>query len=249
MKNFNILKKAIKIILLEIFVIIIGTITQAVSENTFTAKVIPENKNIKPGEEITLTLSVSDINMGEDGINTLEGTIEYDKELFEEIKSDSIKSLNNWTTTFNDERSMLNGKFLSVNLTGGVKEDSNIFTITMKVKDTIDKTTSTKINFKDLTSNDGTDLVNAGTKTINVTIEVEKEEEKNNNNIVKNEVSGEQTNTENKNNNSKVNKFNDTQSSNRLPYAGKAEIIIIAIGLIVIIALYLWIKNLNYKDI
>ena len=80
--------------------------------------------------------------------------------------------MNNWTTTYNDENGKLNGKFLAVNLSVGVKENTQIFAVKLKVKKDIKKT-STKINFKDLTSNDGTNLVNVGTKTVELTVKTQ----------------------------------------------------------------------------
>ena len=111
--------------------------------------------------------------MGENGINTLEGKINYDTNIFEAITSNSIQSLNNWTTTYNDESSTLNGKFLAVNLSNGIKESTQIFKVTFKVKSDISETKETQIDFEDITSNNGTDLVNVGTKSVKLTIKAE----------------------------------------------------------------------------
>lgn len=164
-----------KFILLGTIIFMIFTLATnvyAAEEGNFNALATANTTELKPEEEVTITVEVSDINMGENGINTLEGFIEYDKNIFEEIKSSSLQSLNNWTTTYNDENGKLNGKFLAVNLSVGVKENTQIFAVKLKVKKDIKKT-STKINFKDLTSNDGTNLVNVGTKTVELTVKTQ----------------------------------------------------------------------------
>lgn len=242
-----------KIILLGtiIFIIILLTTNVHSAETgTFKASATASTTKLKPEEEVTITVAVSDINMGERGINTLEGNVEYDKNVFEEIKESSIQSLNNWTTTYNDKSGNLNGKFLAVNLSCGVKEDTPIFTIKFKVKKDIEKTTSTKINFKDLTSNDGKNLVNVGTKTVELTVEVEKDEPQkpstdnenkvdkdtnteekptnSNNNTNKPANSNNNTNKPtNSNNNIITGKTDKTQATTKLPKTGKSVVLIL----------------------
>ena len=168
--------KMAKILTVLILAIIILGVNVYAAENTFKASVTPGTATLKPGEEITVAVDVSDINMGENGINALEGTIKYDSNIFESVKTADVQSFNNWSTTYNDETSSLNGKFLAVNLSAGVKEDMKILSVKFKVKETVSETTTTQIDFKDLTSNDGEDLVNVGTKSVKLTINVENKE-------------------------------------------------------------------------
>ena len=170
------MRKTNKILMILILTIIILGVNVHAAENTFKASVTPGTVTLKPGEEITVSVDVSDINMGENGINALEGTIKYDSNIFESVKAVDVQSFNNWSTTYNDETSSLNGKFLAVNLTAGVKEDMKILSVKFKVKLDIKETTTTQIDFKDLTSNDGENLVNVGTKSVKLTINVENKE-------------------------------------------------------------------------
>ena len=239
-----------KLILIEIIIFIImilATTVKAESTNTFKASATANTTTLKPGEEVTITIGVSDINMGTNGINALEGTIKYDKNIFEEIKSNSIQSLNGWTTTYNDESSTLNGKFLAVNLSSGVKENTQILKVTLKVKQEIEKTTSTQIDFENITSNNGTDLINAGTKSVKLTINVEntnpiipEESDKNENNI----------NNENKSETNKNTAITDkTQSNTKLPKTGKSIAMIFILLVAVIVFIGLGIKNRSMRDI
>ena len=170
-------RKTEKILTILMLAIIILGVNVYAATNTFKASVTPGTATLKPGEEITVSVDVSDINMGENGINALEGTIKYDSNIFESVTSSNVQSFNNWSTTYNDETSSLNGKFLAVNLTAGVKENMKILSVKFKVKSDIKETTTTQIDFKDLTSNDGEDLVNVGTKSVKITVNVEKQQE------------------------------------------------------------------------
>ena len=177
--------KAIKILtILMIAIAMIGASVYA-ARNSFKASVVASTTTLKPGEEVTITVKVSEINMGENGINTLEGKIKYDTNVFESVKSSDVQSFNNWSTTYNDETSSLNGKFLAVNLSAGTKDDTQILSVKFKVKADIKETTTTQIDFEDITSNDGTDLVNAGTKSVSLTVNVEENKQEEPTNTIK----------------------------------------------------------------
>lgn len=145
--------------------------------HTFKANVSANVDVLKPGEEVTVTLNVSDIDMGENGINVIEGTLSYDKNVFEEISKSDIKTLENWATTYNDENTSSNGKFISVNLSEGVQKDSSILSIKFKVKSDVTENAKTQIKFEEVTSNDGVDLISVGTKAVDLKVELEPKEE------------------------------------------------------------------------
>ena len=202
--------------------------------NSFKAELSASKTELKPGDEITLTLKVSDINMGDDGINAVEGTIKYDTNVFEAITQSSITSESGWSTTYNGETSnSLNGKFLAVNLSAGTKEDTKILTVKFKVKTDVAKTTETQINFVDVTSNDGVDLVNVGTKSVKVKVTVPEEPK----NEIKNEIKNiEEKPTENK-------------ATETIPQTGVTPAMFIAISIITVVCVYIGIRYRNMKDI
>lgn len=166
-----------KIVIITIILIMtLGITVKADTTDSFNANLTVTNTTIKSGEYITLTLEVSDINMGENGINALEGTIKYDTTIFEEIKNADIQSYNNWTTTYNDQNSNLNGKFLTINLSAGIKEDCKILSVKLKAKQAIKETKETIITIEDISSNNGRDLINIGNKSIKVNVEANQKE-------------------------------------------------------------------------
>lgn len=203
------------------------------ANNSFKAVVTPTTAELKANDEIVITLQVKEINMGENGINTVEGTLEYDKEIFEEVKSSSIQNLGSWNTTYNDEEGSSNGKFLAMNLSN-VKEDSNVFSVKLKIKSDVKETKETIVKFKGITSNDGTDLVNVGDKTVKIKVagkEAEKTEDTENGN------KGEEGKT----------KGDNTTAKKKLPKTGESNAIAItAVGLVAIaVIFYIKIRKMN----
>ncbi len=251
--------KKILIVILMIGCIIggmIGTV-KADTSTTFKANLTANKTSIKTGEEITVTIGVSDINMGENGINTLEGKINYDTNIFEAITSNSIQSLNNWTTTYNDESSTLNGKFLAVNLSSGTKENTQIFSVKFKVKETVTEEKNTKIEFKEITSNDGTNLVNVGDKAVTIKINSENSngttndsnKEDNSENTQNNTTDKSDSNKENTTTQNKATATDNTTAKTIIPKAGKSIAVALLIIALVAVVIVLGIKNKSMTDI
>ena len=226
-----------KILVNLLLVIVLGGMLTSVvnaTTNSFKADLSATKAELKPGDEVTLTLKVSDINMGDDGINAVEGTIKYDTNVFEAITQSSITSESGWSTTYNGETSnSLNGKFLAVNLSAGTKEDTKILTVKFKVKQDVAKTTQTQIDFVDVTSNDGVDLVNVGTKSVKLNVTVPE--------VPKNEVKNEVKNIEVK--------PAENKATGRIPQTGVTPAIIITISVILVVSVYIGIRYKNMKDV
>lgn len=242
----------VMILIIIILFTILGnlTISYAESEGTFKANLSTSKTILKAGEEVIVTIGVSDINMGTNGINTLEGKISYDTSIFETISSNSIQSLNNWTTTYNDESSSLNGKFLAVNLSSGTKENTSIFSVIFKVKLTITESKDTQIEFKDITSNDGTNLVKIGNTSIILKINDESSNIDNNTEKTKNNITNiSNSNSETTIKNKVTNTNDNTTAKSILPKAGKSIVIVSTMLILISIVVALGIKNRTMRDI
>ena len=277
MKTREEMKILIKIIVLMV-VFLLTTIIKVNAYSSFNASATGSKTEVKPGEEFTVTLSVSDINMGTNGINTLEGKISYDTNIFETITSSSIENLNNWSTTYNGESTTLNGKFLSVNLSSGITQNTNVFSIKFKVKSTITETKNTSIEISDITSNDGTDLISAGSKTVAITVSPENSSNDSGNNSGNNSENdsgnsdentiittgtktitlnsgtstGNTTNTSTSTSNSTASaKTSSTSSSSSsdIPYTGKSNTIIIGILFLVVLTIGFKIRIHQLRDV
>jgi hypothetical protein len=157
-----------KLGLIMILSIIMVSLTGIVSASSFDVGVNPIEVTAKQGESIEVKVDLKDIDMKEKGINTLEGYINFDEDVIENVE---VETKNDWQIEYNkDSNSDLYGKFLMVKDIEGIKENEEVLTLKIKVKDKVKKE-STKVILKDLTSNDGENLVNIGNKEININFE------------------------------------------------------------------------------
>lgn len=157
-----------KLGLIMILSIIMVSLTGIVSASSFDVGVNPIEVTAKQGESIEVKVDLKDIDMKEKGINTLEGYINFDEDVIENVE---VETKNDWQIEYNkDSNSDLYGKFLMVKDIEGIKENEEVLTLKIKVKDKVKKE-STKVILKELTSNDGEHLVNIGNKEININFE------------------------------------------------------------------------------
>lgn len=224
-----------KIIVSSIILCCILSITFCVKAATPSFKFVPEanNTSLKEGQTVVITLKLQNIDMGEEGVNTFGGKLVYDANIFEEVTASSFSSQNNWSIAYNSENTDKKGTFLASILSGGVKDNQTIGTLTLKVKTNL-KSTQTNVQFTNLESAADT-TVSTENKTVTLKIEGTKQEESDNNQNTQNgnKVEG-NTNktTENKVNNEKDN----TTTNKKLPQTGSYSISII-IAIIVIIGI------------
>ena len=159
------MKKWKKIAFLSVIMV---SLTGIVSASSFDVGVNPIEVTAKQGESIEVKVDLKDIDMKEKGMNTLEGYINFDEDVIENVE---VETKNDWQIEYNkDSNSDLYGKFLMVKDIEGIKENEEVLTLKIKVKDKVKKE-STKVILKDLTSNDGENLVNIGNKEININFE------------------------------------------------------------------------------
>lgn len=158
------MKKLTKTVLfiLIIMAILVPTKLQA---DSFTLNVTADKQYVEPGQAVVLSLGVADIDAGDLGINTLEAKLEYDTDIFEEVEQADINSANNWSLTYNNQETADKGKILAVIVQSGVTEDQNIGTITLKVKNGVEYT-STTIKLTGIQSNNGVNLIETSDKQV-----------------------------------------------------------------------------------
>ncbi|MBQ2937396.1 MAG: hypothetical protein IJE05_00695 [Clostridia bacterium] len=155
------------IVVFSIIAIAFAIIGGSVYASSFKFSVTATKTKLKPGESTVVVMKIQDIvDTNNLGINALESTLEYDTNVLEVVTSSDMSGKNNWTITYNAQ-----GKnFLVSNITSGVKEDQEIGSIKFKVKDNVGKT-KTIIKFKNVKSNDGSNLMTESDKQIELTID------------------------------------------------------------------------------
>lgn len=154
------MKKTLVTFIITILILMAGITT--VQGLSFAVKITPSTANVEKGSTVTLVLSVANLDVGANGLNTFLATMEYDQTVFDIATSTNIKALNGWDSpTFNAG----NGKILT---TKGsfVNTESDVLEITLTTKSTA-KTGSTTVTFKNIeASNSSEDIVAPNTSYI-----------------------------------------------------------------------------------
>jgi len=159
------MKKIIAQILTVVFVL--GVLAGSINAMSFGVTLSSNKQTAKPGDEIVLTLGVADIDI-EGGISSVEGTLDYDKNIFEPVEQSAVSPLNGWAPSYNDEDTELNGKFLTIKL-GSVTKAEGVFTVKLKVKAGV-KDQNTTVSVKDVTTTDGNSIISTAQKSVIIKI-------------------------------------------------------------------------------
>lgn len=204
----------------------------------------PSSTKLNEGEEITITLELSEIKMGQDGINTFGGKLEYDENVFEKVTSDDISSQNNWSIAYNDEETAKKGTFLAT-INTGTSKNQVIGIIKLKIKTNL-KSQDTEIKFTSLSSV-AEDTVKLDDQTLKFSVtgtvvpDDDKKDDKNNtveNTIVIGNVTNDIEVVEN------TITVDNTQSNTNLPQTGELDVAIAVLALALIaVASYIQIKR------
>lgn len=159
--------KRVSILIVMVIMILFMTQVMAKDGHSLKTSATADKLAVSAGETVTVTMRVYDINMGNDGINVLLGVLDYDRDVFEEITSRKIQPQNGWGITYNsDVDSEKYGSFLAQ--ASAETEDVVIFSISFTVKSNVKENKTTTITFREVTSNDGVDIVDTGDKVITI---------------------------------------------------------------------------------
>lgn len=150
-----------KLIITFIFVFLVILNTNVYASNFNTSLEIDSINQ----ENIVLLLKLKDVNF-ENTISTIEGNLEYDKEIFSEA---SIENLNGWSIVYNNEEKA-NGKFLGFKISNEQIKEEDLCKIILKLKQNI-KDSNTQILVKNIKSADGDNLVSTEDKVINISVD------------------------------------------------------------------------------
>lgn len=120
-------KKFLKIVIIMIMLVLTcATIVNALS---FTATMETNTTTVAESTEFTVTVKVSNLDVGSNGINSLSGYLKYDKDVFESISESSIEGINSWNCTYASDTGRI-----TLTKTTFVKSEESVFNVTLKTK-------------------------------------------------------------------------------------------------------------------
>ena len=251
-------KKFLKITIVA--VLIIAMLNGIVNAFSFTATMTPSSTNVDASAEFTIEVKVSNLDVGEKGINTLEAVLDYDTDVFEEIIDSSIDGINTWKSSYNAET-----KKILMHTEEFVKAEEQVFQITFKAKSDVEDGTVGEIKLtnivasnseSDITASDVSTSItigNANTNTTgnNTTNNTGNTNRNTNRNaqVITPTVNSTRNNTVNNSvNNTNVNTYvpsyvNSSNSVNEeMPYTGIEDTLIYFIGAAIILSIVFYIK-------
>lgn len=157
------MKKKIVVIILLISLMLFAKNILAMTNLVAQTKV--STNELEGGQEVTITLRFDEYQEIKNGINAYKATLEYNKDIFEEIKQSDLQCLNNWEKL---QYNQATGEFVVIKRSGS-KAPEDVLSITLRTKQEVEATT-TDIKFKDIVTSEGEKDINiAETKaTINI---------------------------------------------------------------------------------
>lgn len=223
-KKINV--KLVTVVFIMTLILTISTIVNAYS----VGMTLTSNSKLKAGDTVTVTVNLGTVDAG-NGIDTITGELNYDKNVFETLASSNFASSNEWTPTYAASTNMI-----SLLKNTKVKAGETVLTITLKVKSSI-SVKSTTITLKDIVVSGGR-VADGGTGDITVNnASVTINAESSSTNTVTPTNTTNNTNTTSTKTNTTT-KDNTVTSKTKLPKAGLEQYGIIAIVVVAIVGIF-----------
>lgn len=237
-------------------------LTVMVDALSFTTTMTPNNTSVDEATEVVITVSVSNLDVGDSGINSYSAYLSYDTEVFETLTDSSVEGLNNWSSTY----SATSGQIL-LTKNSFVNSDEDIMQITLKTKEGIEEGTEGTVSLTGIVASNSEDNIDGTTVSTTITVGTEAASEGNTtetpsniiqiepstNNVEENSTDVNNANTDNTDNSSNTNTNNssvynintntNTSNDDDIPYTGVSGdgFIKIILG-VIFIALVIYIK-------
>lgn len=246
-------KKSLVITL--IMILVICSLVNSVSALSFSTTMTPSSTTVPEATEFTVTVKVSAIDAGTNGINSLAGYLKYDTDVFETIGETAIEGLNSWQQSYNSE----NGKITLVK-NQFVKTDEEIMQITFKTKTGVTGETGA-ISFSNIVASNSESNISA--RDISTTITVGTASANANTNIYSNGIQNpavtinpnRNTNTNTNvvsptvNNQNNTNQVPTNTAEEEMPYTGAEDVAMRAIFVVLVVAAVSYFKYESMKDV
>lgn len=236
-----------------VFVMVVFVMTISASALSFTATMVPSSTTVQEATEFTVTVKVSNLDVGTNGINSLTGYLKYDTDVFETISESSIEGLNSWSVTYDASTGKIG--LTKINF---VTSTQDVFQIAFKTKSgvtgksgTISYTNITASNSEsDIPATDISTSITVGTpdanssNTTNTITNISVINANTTANVSNNSVSNNTVNNTTNTNvvSSYVNTSTNTSSNSNMPDTGINDTIFYLILVIVAIAIVFYIK-------
>ena len=155
-----------------VFIILILLAGSLLAAENLIAIVSSSVNDLKAGQEVIVTLKFDQYQEIKNGLNAYKATLEYDKNIFEEVLEQNFVCQNDWEELkYNKDT----GEFIAIKKAGS-KAPEEIVKITLKAKEGV-KACTTDVKFKDVVTSEGKKDINLSETKVTINI-IEDQQEK-----------------------------------------------------------------------
>ncbi len=155
-----------------VFIILILLAGSLLAAENLIAIVSSSVNDLKAGQEVIVTLKFDQYQEIKNGLNAYKATLEYDKNIFEEVLEQNFVCQNDWEELkYNKDT----GEFIAIKKAGS-KAPEEIVKITLKAKEGV-KACTTDVKFKDVVTSEGKKDINLSEIKVTINI-IEDQQEK-----------------------------------------------------------------------
>lgn len=164
------MKKTAKIVTILMVAFIMISYISVVNAATVSMTLNSSSK-LKAGDTIEVTLKIGNITAG-DGIDAIVASLDYDKNVFEQVTQNNFVGLNQWNVNIYDATTQI----FTMTKSAKVNTPTDVLKITLKVKNPVN-VNSTTVTIKDISASGGAvDVGGTGDITVqNTSVIIQKE--------------------------------------------------------------------------
>ena len=160
------MKKRFLIILL-VMIITLSALTVAIKAVDYSVAVsmTANNSRVSAGNEVLITVKLSNLNVGDNGINGFSAYLSYDTEMFETLTDSSVDGINGWVPNYTPGT----GK-VSLYRPTFLKTDEEIMQISLKVKSGVADGTQGEVKLSTIIVSNSSDQIMATPVSTMITV-------------------------------------------------------------------------------
>ena len=157
-----------RILILSLIVMLIlsfWSVAVNAAESSFTTSMTAKNSKVTAGSEVLITVKLSNLNVGENGINSFSAYLSYDTEVFETLTDSSVDGVNSWIPNYTPGTGRV-----TLHRPTSLKTDEEIMQISLKTKSGLADGTQGEIKLSTIIVNNSIDEFMASPVSTSITI-------------------------------------------------------------------------------
>ena len=158
-------KKFLILSLVMILVITLMAAAVSAANYSFTVSMTANNSRVAAGSEVLITVKLSNLDVGDTGINSFSAYLSYDTDVFETLTDSSIDGCNGWVPSYTPGT----GK-VSLMRPTLLKSDEEIMQISLKTKSSLTDGTQGEVKLSTIIVSNSSDEIGASPVSTSITI-------------------------------------------------------------------------------